>query len=47
MQSNTLSKSNADIQEYESPVCRVIIVGAQKVICASDTEVVGEDEGEW
>ena len=47
MQNNTLSRAKADIQEYESPVCEMIFVGAQRVICASDTEVVGENEGEW
>ena len=47
MQNNTPSKANADIQEYESPACEVIFVGAQKVICGSEAEIVGEDDGEW
>ena len=47
MQNNTLSRAKADIQEYESPACEMIFVGTQKVICASETEIVGEDEGEW
>ena len=47
MQNNTLSRAKADIQEYESPVCKKIFVGTRRVICASDTEVVGENEGEW
>jgi len=47
MKHKLLSKETSDIDIYMSPVCEVIFVGAQKVICASDTEVVGEDEGEW
>ena len=47
MEHNCLSKEIADIQVYESPICEVIILGAQRVICASETEIVGEDEGEW
>jgi hypothetical protein len=47
MKIDYLSKGIADAQGYESPVCEVLFVGTQKVICASDTEVVGEDEGEW
>ena len=47
MLNNTLSRAKADIQEYESPVCEMFFVGAQRVICASETEIVGEDEGEW
>ena len=47
MQNDTLSRANADIKEYETPVCRCIIIGSQRVICASDTEIVGEDDGEW
>ena len=44
---NNLTKTSADIQAYTPPVCEVILVGTQRVICASETETVGETEGEW
>ena len=44
---SNLSKENADIREYASPACEVFVIGPQKVICDSETEKVGEDEGEW
>ena len=46
---NNLTKTSADIQAYTPPVCEVILVGTQRVICASETEteIVGEIEGEW
>lgn len=47
MKHSYLSKEISGIQVYEAPVCEVVYLGAQKVICASDTEVVGEEEGEW
>ena len=47
MEHNYLSKEIADVNVYESPVCEVIMMGAQRVIYASETEIVGEDEGEW
>ena len=34
-------------REYEPPVCEIFSVGMQRVICGSETEHVGEDEGEW
>ena len=47
MTHSSLSKEISDAQVYEAPVCRVISVGTNRVICGSETEIVGEDEGEW
>ena len=52
MSSNNLSKESAGVQSYAPPVCYVIFVGTQRVICASGdpiqgTEVVDEIEGIW
>ena len=33
--------------EYNTPVCEVLSVGIQSVICSSETEKVTETEGEW
>ena len=50
---NNLLKESAGIQSYAPPVCDVIIVGTQRVICGSfddpiqGTEVVDEIEGIW
>ncbi len=38
---NNLSKESAGIQSYAPPVCTEIIVGTQRVICAS-----GDNNGE-
>ena len=38
---NNLSKESAGVQSYTPPVCDVIPVGIQRVICAS-----GDDNGE-
>lgn len=46
MKSN-LSKERVDFESYAPPICEVIPVGTQMVICASETETVGETEGEW
>ncbi len=32
---------------YNAPVCVVLSVGAQGVICGSETEKVTETQGEW
>ena len=32
---------------YEPPFCEVLCVAPQRVICDSQIEHVGEDEGEW
>jgi hypothetical protein len=47
MQNDTLSRANAENREYESPACEMIVVGTQRVICASETEHVGEEDGQW
>ena len=47
MRNNNLSKEGADTQVYTPPVTQVIYIGTQRVICASETETVGETEGEW
>ena len=44
---NNLSKKGADILLYNPPVCEVILEETQQVICESETELVGETEGEW
>ena len=33
--------------EYGAPVCEVLFVAPERIICTSETEHVGEDEGEW
>ena len=47
MDNQNLFIETAEVRVYDSPLCEEILLGPQKVICASDTEVVGEDEGEW
>ena len=49
MKNKNLYNEEADNQVYAHPVCEVIFMGTQRVICASDpdNEIVGEDEGEW
>ena len=47
MKKNSLTKEGADVQVYTSPVCEVILVGTQRVICASETEKVTDEDGEW
>ena len=47
MNSDTLIKKGASIKNYVSPHFTVIILEPQKVLCASETEIVGETEGEW
>lgn len=50
---NNLSKESAGVQSYAPPVCRVILVETQRVICGSlddpieGTEEVDEIEGIW
>ncbi len=44
---NDLFQKGADIQLYNPPVCEVILDETQRVICESETEIVGETEGEW
>ena len=47
MHTSNLSKSITEQKVYETPTCNVIIVGTHRVICASETEKVTEEEGEW
>lgn len=47
MQSTNLSKDNKERKDYEIPDSKVINVGVQRVICGSETEKVGETNGEW
>ena len=49
MQKGYSSVEKADIREYEAPVCCVLLIDAQGIICASNdpTEQVGEIEGIW
>ncbi|MBR3744509.1 MAG: hypothetical protein IKN31_05300 [Bacteroidales bacterium] len=32
---------------YSAPMCEVLSVGSQSVICSSETEKVTETQGEW
>ena len=45
MKKDNLSNENA--HSYAPPVCEEFYVGLEIVICASETENVGETEGEW
>ena len=49
MKNNTFSTENAEAKSYASPICQVIDVDIQRVICASgtETEKVTETDGEW
>ena len=47
MKSNNFSTENAEAKSYSSPICQVIDVDTQSVICASETEKVTETDGEW
>ncbi|MBQ7254324.1 MAG: hypothetical protein IJS30_06600 [Bacteroidales bacterium] len=43
MKNGNMSKAG----EYSAPVCVVLSVGTQSVICGSETEKVTETQGEW
>lgn len=47
MNSDILLKKGASIRKYVSPHFTVIVIEPKKVLCASETEIVGETEGEW
>lgn len=47
MRNDNLSIGLGEVKVYYSPVCEVIFVGTQKVVCASETEKVDDNEGEW
>ena len=47
MRHNNLTTENAEAKSYAPPICQVFDVGTQRVICASETERVTENEGEW
>ena len=49
MKNNNFSTENAEAKSYASPICQLIDVDTQRVICASGTETEGvtENEGEW
>ena len=42
-----LNKKSTGTKVYTPPVCEVIYVETHKIICASETENVGEFDGEW
>lgn len=42
-----LNEKASSIKPYECPTTETLYVGAQSVICASETEKVREVEGEW
>lgn len=47
MQNSNYSKNKAEREIYVSPVCNEFFVGAQRIICDSETEKVDEIDGEW
>ena len=47
MKKDNLPNENATAHSYAPPVCQEFYVGTQRIICASETEKVGETEGEW
>ena len=47
MKNNNFSTENTEAKSYASPICQVIDVDTQRVICASETEKVTETESEW
>lgn len=47
-----MKRNSTNIKEFIPPVCEVILVEAEEVICASDprsssTEIIDEEDGEW
>ena len=46
MQHNNFSTENAEAKSYASPICQLIDVDTQSVICAS-AEKVTETDSEW
>ena len=46
---NNFSTKNAEAKSYAPPICQVIDVDTQRVICASGTETerVTETDGKW
>ena len=40
-------KNENKVMEYNAPVCNVLSVSTQTVICGSETEKVTETPGEW
>ena len=49
MNHNNFSTENVEAKSYASPICQVIDVDTQRVICASGTETerVTETDGKW
>ena len=49
MRHNNLTTENAEAKSYAPPICQVIDVDTQRVICASGTETerVTETDGKW
>ena len=47
MKNNNFSTENVEAKSYASPICQVIDVDTQRVICASGTERVTETDGKW
>ena len=49
MKNNNFSTENAEAKSYVSPICQLIDVDTQRVICASGTETerVTETDGKW
>ena len=42
-----LNEKASSIKPYECPATEILYVGDQSVICASETEMVEEIDGEW
>ena len=47
MRSLVKKENLSKAMEYSAPVCVVLSVGTQSVICGSETEKVTETPGEW
>ena len=47
MRHNNLTTENAEAKSYAPPICQVIDVDTQRVICASENEKVTETDGGW
>ena len=47
MKATNLSGESKKSQEYSSPLCKVISLKTRTILCLSETENVGETEGEW
>ncbi len=47
MKIDSQASEKAAVREYVVPACEILSVGLQSLVCNSETEHVGETEGEW